>query len=81
MDPQRICRLCVVGLAPGHPLLQGSNSVEEVDFNVGRVNRMDAAPRGKWKKGGQRVEPDSAICKLRSATGAEFVVRYQKLQS
>ena len=65
-DDINICiiRLCVIGVAAGHPcvskeiqkvcsmMLAQVAQVNQVDFDVGKQNRLTTKVRGKKKKGG-----------------------------
>jgi len=51
--------ICVLTLAPSHPILANRLTVENVDFQVSkRVNRLQNAVKGKGKKGGQFFADD-----------------------
>merc|ERR1712136_459725 len=51
--------ICVLTLAPSHPILTQGLKVENVDFQVSkRVNRLQNAVKGKGKKGGQFFADD-----------------------
>jgi len=46
--------ICVLTLAPSHPILTNKLKVSKVDFQVSKkVNRLQNSVRGKGKKGGQ----------------------------
>lgn len=44
--------LCIVGVAPSHPLCDKSFSISKVDFDVGNKNRLQNEIHGKKKKVG-----------------------------
>ena len=70
-----LLRICVVGLALTHPLFRLGKQVQSVDFDVGRRNKLDAAPRGKRKRGAIYLHADSLLCKITCTDGTEFLVR------
>ncbi|KAJ1721295.1 hypothetical protein LPJ53_004171 [Coemansia erecta] len=70
-------KLCVIGLASVHPLLDPS-----CQATVGRVARVefvqqvaDAQVRGKKKRGAQRLAPDTPVCLVHTDKGLVFTIR------
>lgn len=55
--------LCVVGLAPTHVAFK-EGGIMEVDFNVGKTNKSEIKVTGKRKKNAQRLDTNSAVCKV-----------------
>ena len=54
--------ICVLTLAPSHPILTQRLKVTKVDFQVSkRVNRLQNSVRGKGKKGGQFFADDKQV--------------------
>ena len=48
---QTLCRVCLVTVAKGHPILQPNKEIVKVDFQVGaNTNRMQNKVSGKRKK-------------------------------
>mmetsp|Transcript_22036 Transcript_22036/g.36760 ORF Transcript_22036/g.36760 Transcript_22036/m.36760 type:complete len:174 (-) Transcript_22036:99-620(-) len=71
--------LCVVCLAPTHPLLRGENietdeSAVKVDYDVGKGSRLDTQPSGKRKRGAMEVHTNTELCQITSA-GVPYSVR------
>lgn len=66
------CRICVVTVAPSHPLLK-CKQITNVNFQVStKVNRLDNKVSGKGKKGAQHLQPDSLICEVTCDSGAKY---------
>ncbi|XP_071961731.1 protein Abitram-like [Antedon mediterranea] len=56
-------RVCLLTLAPSHPIVKNTKTVKNVDFQVSsKMNRLDNKVSGKSKKGGQWLNPTSALC-------------------
>ncbi|KAJ2376518.1 hypothetical protein IW150_001934 [Coemansia sp. RSA 2607] len=70
-------KLCVIGLAPEHPLLD-----PQCRETVGRVvrvefvqNVVDARVSGKKKRGAQRLDPDVSLCLVHTDKNLVFNIR------
>lgn len=65
-------KICVITVAPSHPLL-GCKQIVKVDFQVStNVNRLDNKVSGKGKKGAQHLQPESLICEVISSDGSKY---------
>jgi glycine cleavage system H lipoate-binding protein len=62
-------RICVLTMAPSHPILREQKRVESVDFSFQRMNNKVT---GKWKKGGQKLTPESRVCSMTCSVGSRF---------
>eukprot|EP01112_Ceratiomyxa_fruticulosa_P013929 TRINITY_DN394_c0_g2_i3.p1 TRINITY_DN394_c0_g2~~TRINITY_DN394_c0_g2_i3.p1 ORF type:complete len:172 (-),score=41.16 TRINITY_DN394_c0_g2_i3:53-568(-) len=51
--------MCVVGVAPGHPLLKDKKTVTGMYYGTAKLRNKVA---GKSKKGGMWVEPETTLC-------------------
>jgi hypothetical protein len=70
--------LCVVCLAPRHPLLaldEAALAAHTVDFDVGSASRLKAQVSGKKKTGAALVQADTVLCHVTAADGAVFKLR------
>ncbi|XP_025095129.1 protein Simiate-like isoform X2 [Pomacea canaliculata] len=67
-------RICIVTLAPSHPILEKKKKVTGVNFNVGKVNRLDNKVSGKGKRGAQWLGPSSTLCSLSCEDGSIYDV-------
>merc|ERR1712232_1228090 len=56
--------LCVLTLGPNHPIIKDDLKVLRVDFNVGNADRSKNSVRGKKKKGGLQLQPQSILCRI-----------------
>lgn len=68
-------RLCVIGVAPHHPLVRDQLRVAKVDFNINGKNLMDNRVKGKKKKGGMWLDAHTPICTVHTEDGREFIMR------
>ena len=67
-------RICVITLAPSHPLLK-CEQITDVNYQVSaKVNRLENKVSGKGKKGAQHLQPDSIICEVTCSTGAKYTL-------
>lgn len=65
-------KICVITVAPSHPLLQ-CKQIVKVNFQVStKVNRLDNKVSGKGKKGAQHLQPESLICEVTSSDGSKY---------
>lgn len=64
----RIALLC---LAPSHYFFKTLGGYK-INFSVGKINRLDNSVKGKGKKGGQLLIPNSVICKIEFNDGPSF---------
>ncbi|TMW60424.1 hypothetical protein Poli38472_000466 [Pythium oligandrum] len=63
-------RICVVGVAPTHPVM--AEEIESIEFSN---NVLDSRVSGKKKKGGQFLLPESILCHIRCKSGASYAIR------
>eukprot|EP00906_Rhabdomonas_costata_P036115 RCo050686 len=70
--------ICVVGLAPFHPMLASPTSeIKEVRYQLkkGKVNRLlDVHTTGKHKKGCFSCHPDTVLCEVEANDGTVYSV-------
>nr|VCV25394.1 simiate [Mesovelia mulsanti] len=68
-------RVCLITLAPSHPIISGDRTVVKLDFQVGgKVDRLSNKVSGKWKHGAQRLKPKSAILQAECSDGKKFII-------
>ena len=69
-------RICLVGLSLEHPAVKSPSKVTKIDFQATKkTNRLENSTRGKSKKGGQTIEPESILCHVHLEDGQSFPVR------
>jgi len=67
-------KICVITVAPSHPLLK-CKQISNVNFQVSaKVNRLDNKVSGKGKKGAQYLLPESAICEATCTSGTKYTL-------
>ncbi|XP_064648649.1 protein Abitram-like [Lineus longissimus] len=68
-------RLCIITIAPSHPLLLNKKTVTKVDFQVKPgTNLLDNAPKGKYKRGGQGMHDTSRLCTVTCSDETEYIM-------
>lgn len=68
-------RICLVTLAPSHPVITENKTICKIDFTFdGNINRLDTKPLGKFKKGGQRLPKYAPLCAIDCSDGTKYVV-------
>ena len=68
------CRLCIIGLAASHSIPRLGKQVASINYNVGKVDRLQNQVQGKRKKGGIWMEVSSPLCEIKCTDGSEFLV-------
>lgn len=66
----RITLLC---LAPSHFFFK-KNEQYKLNFNIGKFDRLNNHVKGKGKKGGQLLYPNSVICKVEWSDNTSFKI-------
>ncbi|CAH2245942.1 protein Abitram [Pararge aegeria] len=66
-------RITLICLAPSHFFFK-KNDNYTLNFNIGKVDRLSNQVKGKGKKGGQALFPDSAICKVEWGDKTAFTI-------
>ncbi|GFT91925.1 protein Abitram [Nephila pilipes] len=68
-------RLCLITLAPTHPILKENIDVVSVNFGpVGQINRLSNKVSGKFKRGGQRLNEKSVLCSVKCSNDCEYTI-------
>ncbi|XP_077556966.1 protein Abitram isoform X2 [Haemaphysalis longicornis] len=68
-------RIVLVTLAPSHPILRERKVVAKVSYQVNeKLNRLDNQVSGKWKRGGQKLLKESALCIVTCQGGETYTV-------
>ncbi|KAL8577016.1 hypothetical protein ACOMHN_065620 [Nucella lapillus] len=67
-------KICIVTLAPSHPVLAGKKEVTKVNFNVGGANRLDNKTSGKSKRGAQWLGSLAPMCSLVCGDGTSYTI-------
>jgi hypothetical protein len=81
-------RLCLVGIAPSHPIVSQGKAIEKVNFNVSnhdyskiQVLQFCHFPTnqavGKKKKGAPKVKNNTNLVQLNCADGSKYVIKCQ----
>ncbi|XP_037963040.2 protein Abitram isoform X1 [Plutella xylostella] len=66
-------RITLVSLAPSHFFFKKSGKYK-INFSSGKVDRLSNSVKGKGKKGGQHLSPQSVICRVEYEDGTGFNV-------
>lgn len=67
--------ICVMGLAPLHPILVQGLEVARVDWDVAKIDRSKLSIKGKKKKGGVWVDEVNPLCVIHCTDGSEHLIR------
>lgn len=68
-------RIVLVTLAPSHPIIREKKTVTKVDYQVNeKLNRLNNQVSGKWKKGGQKLQKESALCIVTCSDGEIYTI-------
>ena len=74
-------KICLITLAPTHPVLAQNLSINKVNFEVSKkVDRKSNKTSGKSKKGGQALETTSVLAIVETNSG-RFPVKVGRLHS
>ncbi|XP_069111531.1 protein Abitram-like [Argopecten irradians] len=65
-------RICIVTLAPSHPIVTQKKKVTSISFDVSGANRLDNKVSGKGKKGAQWLKTASELCKIECEDGENY---------
>uniref|UniRef100_A0A1B6G029 Protein Abitram n=1 Tax=Cuerna arida TaxID=1464854 RepID=A0A1B6G029_9HEMI len=69
-------RICVITLAPSHPLLTESKRVDKILYEVSpNVDRLTNTVSGKGKRGAQVLTPSSVIFFVECTDGSRYAIR------
>ena len=69
-------RICLVSLAPSHPVIKQKKEIQSLSFQVSEnCNRLNNKVSGKGKKGGQGVDERAILCFIECQNGEKFAVR------
>lgn len=68
-------KICLITLAPTHPVIKNKKRIIKLDFQVtNKVDRLENKVRGKGKKGGQHLMPDSVLCYVECDDGMKYSI-------
>lgn len=66
-------RIALLSLAPSHFFFKNDKEYK-INFSAGKIDRLSNSVKGKSKKGGQCLMPNSVICKVEYTDGTSFDV-------
>lgn len=68
-------KICVISLAPSHPLICSDIRIEKVDFQVSKnTNRMNNKVSGKRKRNAQNLNQTSPLCRVECADNKIYTI-------
>ncbi|KAK7109549.1 protein Abitram-like [Littorina saxatilis] len=67
-------KICIVTLAPSHPILSEKKTVTDVNFDVGGANRLENKTSGKSKRGALWLGALSPLCTLTCSDESKYRV-------
>lgn len=65
-------RLCLVGLAKSHVAL--TKGIASINYDIGSCDRSQNQVKGKRKKGGLNLQPETALAVVRCNDGSEYKI-------
>lgn len=70
-------RICIVALAPTHPVIKLDKTITKIEHTFEgyvKIDRLSSQPKGKSKKGSQKLQKNSPICSIACSDGSKYVV-------
>lgn len=68
-------KLCVITLAPSHPIVKNKVKVKSVDFQISKnVNRLDNKTSGKRKRHAQILTKSAPICFIECEDNVQYAI-------
>jgi glycine cleavage system H lipoate-binding protein len=68
-------KLCVITLAPSHPIVKKEMKIRNIDFQVSKnVNRLDNKTTGKRKRNAQLLTKSAPICFIECEDNVHYTV-------
>lgn len=67
-------RICLITVAPTHPIVKENKTIKKIDFSSGNIDRLQNQARGKSKRGGQKLEPQSLLCRVDCEDGTSYEI-------
>uniref|UniRef100_A0A6G1SP89 Protein Abitram n=1 Tax=Aceria tosichella TaxID=561515 RepID=A0A6G1SP89_9ACAR len=70
-------KLCLVTLAPTHPVIAEDKTISKIDFKFEgdeKIDRLASQAKGKRKRGGQKLRKNSPICSVSCTDGSKYIV-------
>ena len=72
-------RICLVSLAPRHPIIRNNLQIAHLEFEVGNkrkpTDRLSNKVTGKGKKGGQSVDEKAILTSIECTNGEKYLIR------
>lgn len=69
-------RICVVTLAPSHPVIASKKTISTINFQIGdKTNRLNNTVQGKRKHGAQGLVPKAILCEIECEDGTKYSVQ------
>lgn len=65
-------KICLLTIAPSHPVLKFKKTILKINCDVGNLNRLDNKVSGKSKKGGQKLLPNTVLCVIEASDGTKY---------
>lgn len=65
-------KICLIGLVPNHIALK--KGITSINYDIGNMDRSQNQVKGKGKKGGMNLQPNSALAIITCADGSTYKV-------
>lgn len=70
-------KICLITLAPTHPVIADDKTISKIEFSFEgdeKIDRLSSQPRGKRKRGGQKMRKNAPICAIVCSDGSKYIV-------
>lgn len=70
-------KICIVALAPSHPVIKFDKTITKIEHTFEgyvKIDRLSSKPKGKSKKGSQKLQKNSPICSITCSDDSTYVV-------
>jgi len=65
--------LCLIGIAPTHPIVTKGIKISSINFNVDK-DLLNNKVSGKYKKGARLLQESTPLCAVHLEDGSEYIV-------
>lgn len=70
-------KICIVALAPSHPVIIENKIITKIEHTFEgyeKINRLASQPKGKRKRGSQKLGKNSPICSIICSDESKYIV-------
>lgn len=70
-------KICLIALAPSHPIIKLDKTIVKIDHTFEgfvKIDRLSSQPKGKSKKGSQKLQKNAPICSITCSDDSKYIV-------